>query len=149
MAPLNIEQDAKMLSVDLHQAQSLQLFTDASEIEDSPANLLAKYNEAREEKNKNSETEEIKNDLTETVFASYLLLNQQVRFIHQKARPFMPLNFVIEFGGLALGLLILGYLLTRLAQAKTLFIVKFTEDLFHQAVNSPTKFDQASDLIGP
>ena len=72
-----------MLSVDLHQAQSLQLFTDASEIEDSPANLLAKYNEAREEKNKNSETQEIKNDLTETVFASYLLLNQQVRFIHQ------------------------------------------------------------------
>ena len=61
----------------------------------------------------------------------------------------MPLNFVIDFGGLAFGLLIIGYLVTRLAQAKTLFMVQFTEDLFHQAVNSPTKFDQASDMIGP
>ena len=43
----------------------------------------------------------------------------------------MPLNFVIDFGGLAFGLLLIGYMLTRLAQAKTLFMVNFTEDLFH------------------
>ena len=58
-----------------------------------------------------------------TVYASYLLLNEQVRFVHQAERPFLPLSFIIEFGGLSTGLLIIGYILTRLAQAKTFFMV--------------------------
>ena len=61
----------------------------------------------------------------------------------------MLMSLIIELGGLTVGLLIIGFVLTRLAQARTLFLVKFTEDVFWQAANSPTKFDQASDLIGP
>ena len=42
----------------------------------------------------------------------------------------MTLNFIWQFGGLSFGLFIIGYLLTRITQAKTLFLVSFTQDLF-------------------
>ena len=73
------------------------------------------------------------------------MLDEQVTFVHQAERPFMILTFLAEFGGLSFGLLIVGYALTRLTQAKTLFLIRFTEDVFRQAANSPTKFDSADE----
>ena len=139
----------KLLQADLN--QDTRLFTQADDVEDSPSNLSVKYAETRAANAKATvvgkvATKEV--ELTETVFANYLILGEQVRFIHQAGRPFLPLSLIIEFGGLAFGLLIIGYILTRIAQAKTLFLVKFTEDVFRQAANSPTKFDQASDMVG-
>ena len=69
------------------------------------------------------------------MFAGYLLLNEQIRFVRQDERTFLPLSIMIEFGGLTAGLLVIGYMLTRLAQAKTFFLVSFTEDVFRHDVN--------------
>lgn len=138
----------KLLQADLN--QDTRLFTQADDVEDSPSNLSVKYAETRAANAKATVDAKVatKEELAETVFANYLILGEQVRFIHQAGRPFLPLSLIIEFGGLAFGLLIIGYILTRIAQARTLFLVKFTEDVFRQAANSPTKFDQASDMVG-
>lgn len=75
------------------------------------------------------------------------MLNEQIRFVHQAERPFLPLSLVIELGGLTLGLLIFGHVITRLAQAKTLFLVKFTEDVFrHSSNNAANKTDFATGM---
>ena len=74
----------KILQADLH--EDTRLFTQAADVEDSPKNLLAKYAETRaaisEKKTKalndeDTEDEEaVEEDLTETVFANYLILSE-------------------------------------------------------------------------
>ena len=60
---------------------------------------------------------------------------------------YVPLSVLISFGGLATSLWIVGSLMTKFAQAKTLFLAHFTEDVFTQAVNSETKFDSKAEPL--
>jgi len=69
------------------------------------------------------------------------MLDEAVTVTQHGRRSFFLLEFVIDFGGLAFGLLILGYLLSRMGYAKTFFFVKFTEAMFSLSVNVNGKLD--------
>ena len=86
------------------------LFSLAHDIEDNPGNVFGKTGD--------------------TLMKTYFLLDEKVSVIHQAERPFFLLTFLYQFGGLAIGLIAVGYLITRIAQAKTQFLVRFTEVMF-------------------
>ena len=86
------------------------LFSLAHDIEDNPGNVFGKTGN--------------------TLMKTYFLLDEKVSVIHQAERPFFLLTFLYQFGGLLIGLITVGYLITLIAQAKTQFLVRFTEVMF-------------------